>query len=211
MEDLEGVRELARARWSWHALVVVAAAALSSALIIGSYHSLSHTTDEPAHLAAGMEWLQFHRYTAQTENPPLSRIPLAVIPYVSGMRLKNDDAGATVSGVDMLYGSGDYLGNITRARVANLFFFWLLLGMTWVLSGGRKNPAVAIIATTVAATIPASSVRRCGTRRGSDVASGSRSPRSSARSPSFRRSWRRSGSRTGGRDASAPSGVRPRT
>jgi hypothetical protein len=38
-------------------------------LIIGSYRSLSHTWDEPTHVAAGMEWLQLHRYTKPKTHP----------------------------------------------------------------------------------------------------------------------------------------------
>jgi hypothetical protein len=90
----------------------------------------------------------------QTENPPLSRIPLALIPYLSGKRIKDDDSAALASGAEIFYGSGDYIGNVTKARVANLFFFWVILVMTWVLSGGRHNPTTAIIATTIAATLP---------------------------------------------------------
>ena len=102
-----------------------------------------------------MEWLQLHRYTKQTENPPLSRIPLALIPYLWGMRIKHENSTALASGVAMFYGSGDYIDNVTKARLANLLFFWLLLTMTWVLSGGRKNPMVAVVATATAATVPA--------------------------------------------------------
>jgi 4-amino-4-deoxy-L-arabinose transferase-like glycosyltransferase len=139
--------------WKRYAAVTLLVAAFSSCLVVGSYSKLSHTFDEPTHLAAGLEWLQFHRYAMQTENPPLSRIPLALIPYLSGMRITNE-AGALQTGVSLLYGSGDYLGNVTKARLANLLFFWLTLLLTWTLSGGRAQPTVAALATCLVATLP---------------------------------------------------------
>ena len=139
--------------WTRFAALTLLVAAFSSCLVVGSYSKLSHTFDEPTHLVAGLEWLQLHRYTAQTENPPLSRIPLAVIPYLSGMRITNE-VGPLQTGVNLLYGSGDYLGNVTRARLANLLFFWLTLLLTWTLSGGRAQPTVAALATCLVATLP---------------------------------------------------------
>src|SRR5436190_7633620 len=155
MHITDGTQKVALVVWTRCAVIAVAVATFSSLLIIGSYSRLSHTWDEPTHVAAGMEWLQLHRYTKQTENPPLSRIPLALIPYLSGLRINNDDSTALASGVAMFYGSGDYISNVTKARLANLLFFWLLLTMTWVLSGGRKNPMVAVVATVATATVPA--------------------------------------------------------
>ena len=155
MQSANGIQKVAPVAWTRFAVIAVAVATFSSLLIVGSYRRLSHTWDEPTHVAAGMEWLQLHRYTKQTENPPFSRIPLALIPYLSGMRIKNDNSTALASGVAMFYGSGDYIDNVTKARLANLLFFWLLLTMTWVLSGGRKNPMVAVVATATAATVPA--------------------------------------------------------
>jgi hypothetical protein len=54
---------------------------------IVSASSLSHTFDEPHHLATGMEWWQFGTYRWWTENPPLPKVVTALLPYLSGMRL----------------------------------------------------------------------------------------------------------------------------
>jgi hypothetical protein len=51
----------------------------STVAICATYSRLSHTWDEGTHVAAGLELLQFGRYTLHTENPPLSRVPLAVV------------------------------------------------------------------------------------------------------------------------------------
>lgn len=124
-------------------------------MVLGSYSRLSQTWDEPTHIAAGMEWLQLHRYRMQTENPPLSRVPFAVLPFAAGQRIDPEESNATNAGNSLLYGSGDYLENLTRARLPNLAVFWLTLAMTWTLSGGISDPRVAGIATALVATSPA--------------------------------------------------------
>ena len=98
------------ASWRGYAAIALLVTAVSSLLIIGSYRHLSHTFDEPTHLAAGLEWLEYHRYTRQTENPPLSRVPLAVIPFLSGMRLADPKATGFAGEVGLLYENGDYIG-----------------------------------------------------------------------------------------------------
>ncbi len=52
-----------------------------SAAVISTYSRLSVTADEPAHLAAGMEYLQTGEYLYETQHPPLARIMAAVGPY----------------------------------------------------------------------------------------------------------------------------------
>jgi len=101
-----------------------------------------------------MEALQLHRYTTQTENPPLSRLPFALLPYLSGLRINPQEERALSAGIDMLYSSGSYLRNLSEARVANLLTFWLVLVMTWLLSGGCSNPIVAALSTCLVATLP---------------------------------------------------------
>jgi hypothetical protein len=143
------------ASWRGYAAIALLVTAVSSLLIIGSYRHLSHTFDEPTHLAAGLEWLEYHRYTRQTENPPLSRVPLAVIPFLSGMRLANPNATGFAGEVGLLYENGDYIASVTKARVANLLFFWAVVLLTWVLSGGRHDPQIAALASCLVATLPA--------------------------------------------------------
>jgi Dolichyl-phosphate-mannose-protein mannosyltransferase len=150
-----GVATSSRSQWKVCATASVLVALCSSALIVGSYFSLSHTWDEPTHVAAGMEWIQWHRYTFQTENPPLSRVPLAILPYVTGTRLSETlTASPGAMAAALFYGSGNYVTNVIKARVANLLFFWLLLALTWTLSGGGARPYVAMLATGIVATLP---------------------------------------------------------
>jgi hypothetical protein len=138
------------------ALVLVVAA--STAAIVSTYGTLSHTWDEGTHVIAGLEWLQDGRYTIQTENPPLSRLPLAIIPYLSGARLPSQEqrvVGQTFIVDTVFYRSPEYIRNVTEARVATLVFFWACVGLTWSLAGGRSDPWVAFLAAAGVATLPA--------------------------------------------------------
>lgn len=131
------------------------AALYSCVLIVGSYSRLSHTWDEPTHVVAGLEWLETGRYTFQTENPPLSRIPLAIIPFLDGARMPPADANGTRPlAASIYYRTNNYVRNVTEARVANVLFFLAILVLTWVLSGGRSDPVVAFLATAIVATLP---------------------------------------------------------
>ncbi len=46
----------------------------------------SGTVDEPAHLAAGMQWLSTGDYTYDLQHPPLGRIAAALGPFAHGLR-----------------------------------------------------------------------------------------------------------------------------
>jgi len=127
----------------------------STAAIVATYSQLSQTWDEGTHVAAGLEFLQDGRYTMQTENPPLARVALAVIPYMRGAKLPAADhtTPGGIFGWDIFYRTPEYVQNLTEARIANLIFFWALIALTWMLAGGRKDPWVAFLATGSVATL----------------------------------------------------------
>ena len=60
---------------------------IATVLIFFSSRRQSLTIDEPNHLYCGMEWLQEGTYTAWPENPPLSRVIIALGPYLRGFRI----------------------------------------------------------------------------------------------------------------------------
>jgi hypothetical protein len=47
---------------------------------------VSHTWDEPEHLAAGLELLDRGRYDYDTQHPPIARVLVALGPYLAGAR-----------------------------------------------------------------------------------------------------------------------------
>lgn len=138
--------------------VAVAAAVLGTACIVGTYSRLSYTWDEPPHVAAGLEVFQDGRYTFQTENPLLSRLTIALWPWLAGATLHDPGAPITqgpVAAADRVFHrSSDHVRNTTQARVGNLPWFWACLFLTWMLAGGRNAPLEAALATSAVATAP---------------------------------------------------------
>src|SRR5436190_11513938 len=121
--------------------VTVALAAIATLRIAATYSVFNHTSDEPAHVACGMEWLERGSYTFEPQHPPLARIATALGPYLAGCRLPGKDfmgkgkAEAAVFnyvGADVLYWGKEYLRNLTLARLGVLPFFWLAVAMVYV-------------------------------------------------------------------------------
>ena len=60
------------------AVIAAALVLIASARIVSTYLVLSHTIDEPAHLGAGMQWLEAHRYDFEDQHPPLACVACEV-------------------------------------------------------------------------------------------------------------------------------------
>jgi hypothetical protein len=125
---------------------------------VGSASSLSHTFDEPHHLATGIEWWQFGTYRWWTENPPLPKVVTAFVPYLAGMRLPANPtvlgAPPWTAGIELLDAAGSYQHALMLARLGTVIFLLLTLGVTFVLAGGRKRLLSASTATALVATYP---------------------------------------------------------
>jgi len=88
------------------------------------------TIDEGAHIAAGMQWLDQHRYAYEPSTPPLARVADALGPYLAGAR--------STSNPDMWH-DGDHIlrdfGNPARmialARLGTLAFLLLAAAVVW--------------------------------------------------------------------------------
>lgn len=144
----------------WRACLGLSTVALVLAAVawaVGSAAALSHTFDEPHHLATGIEWWQFGTYRWWTENPPLPKVVTAFVPYLTGMRLPATPASLNVrpwiAGIELLDGP-DYERALMVARIGTVVFLLLTLGLTFELAGGRKNLPSAFTATALVATYP---------------------------------------------------------
>ena len=56
-----------RVGWVFYVFIILA---LATVPIIGTYPEFSHTADEPAHIAAGMELLDRGTFTYEQQHPP---------------------------------------------------------------------------------------------------------------------------------------------
>jgi len=121
--------------------------------ITDTYHTLSQTIDEPAHLASGLQWLDTGEYTYNRMHPPLSRAFVALGPYLDGVRSLSRPHPIT-AGNDELHSRGNYWRTLTLARLGILPFFLLGVLATWSLTRALYGPAPALVAAGVFTLLP---------------------------------------------------------
>lgn len=142
---------------SWHGtfvgVVLLLLAGIGAARIISTYRVFGQTTDEPAHLASGMEWLQRGTYTLEPLHPPLARVAVALGPYLSGLRLAGQD-DVWQEGNGILLAHGRYLHNLTLARLGTLPFFLVATLLVWYWARVRYEIGPALVATLLFTTSP---------------------------------------------------------
>jgi hypothetical protein len=125
-------------------LILIALIAIPLLRIIATYTVFSQTSDEPAHIAAGFEWLTTGRYDLDAEHPPLARILFGVDAALSGAK-PGGDYGPAI-GNALLERDGRYLRNLAAARAGNLPFFLLALGIVGLWTRRLFGDAAALIA-----------------------------------------------------------------
>src|SRR5438034_3282754 len=99
-------------RGVWLALLL----ALGALRVIATYPVFSHTYDEPAHLAAGMELLDRGTYTYEQLHPPLARVAIAIGPHLLGAH-SHHKKNIYDEGVAILYAADVYSRILTSARL----------------------------------------------------------------------------------------------
>ena len=121
--------------------------------IVRTYSVYSNTFDEPAHVAAGMEWLDAGAFTYEPFTPPLARIAVALGPFMSGVRATGSGS-VWREGRSLLYANSEYQKNLTLARLGVLPFFLLCTLVTWIWAREVAGPLVATAAVALLATLP---------------------------------------------------------
>ena len=118
-----------------------------------TYSVFNQTWDEPAHVAAGMEWLSRGTYSYEPLHPPLARVMVALGPYLDGLRTVGYES-VWIEGNALLHGRHAYSRNLTLARLGVLPFF--VMGALAVFFWARHlfgRPA-ALLATLLFTTLP---------------------------------------------------------
>jgi len=121
--------------------------------IVRTYPVYSNTFDEPAHVAAGMEWLDAGEFTYEPFTPPLARIAVALGPFMSGVRATGSGS-VWQEGRSLLYANGEYQKNLTLARLGILPFFLLCTLVTWIWARELAGPLVATASVALLTTLP---------------------------------------------------------
>ena len=135
-----------------HAILAVLLVFIASARIVSTYTVLSHTMDEPDHLACGMQWLN-GAYTWDTEHPPIARVLAAVAVSLAGERLVPAD-GSYLEGC-LIFGRDDHYDRILSiARFGVLPLFWIASLAVFLWAKRAGGPRAAVIATFLFTTTP---------------------------------------------------------
>jgi hypothetical protein len=131
-------------------LLAILLVSIASVRIASTYTVFNHTTDEPAHIAAGMEWLDRHVYLYEPQHPPLARVAAALGPYLLGIRAQGTPGtgfeAESVEGAKILYRDRHYDLTLAMARLGILPFFWLACLVVYAWGKRSYGPAAAVIA-----------------------------------------------------------------
>ena len=127
---------------------------LASVRIVSTYHVFSQTSDEPAHIAAGMQWLDQGIYQYEPLHPPLARVATALGPFLDGRRSQHN-ADMWVEGKAILGREPDYDRTLTLARLGILPFFWVACLVVYCWGRRYFDDAVACLAVLIFSMLPA--------------------------------------------------------
>jgi len=102
--------------------------------VVSTYAVFNGTYDEPAHIACGMEWLQWGTNNCELQHPPLARVAVALGPFLKGLRLAGSQRSMSFydEGNAILYSDGHYWSNLTWARIGTLPFLVLLCAVMFL-------------------------------------------------------------------------------
>ncbi len=128
--------------------IAVLLIAIGAARIASTYSRFCFTNDEPQHFASGLEYLQQHTYRYEPEQPPLSRIAMAMGPWLDGSKMTGQHLFVDREGVAIMYQRGNPQRTLILMRLGILPFF-LLAGVVvflWARHHFGGPVAVAAIA-----------------------------------------------------------------
>lgn len=109
--------------------------ALATVSVWSTARIFSGTVDEPAHFAAGMQWLTTGGYTYDLQHPPLGRIAAALGPFMHGERARGAP-GVYDEGAGLLGEGRHYVETLASARHGEIVFFVVLAIVVW--AWGRR-------------------------------------------------------------------------
>jgi len=140
------------------ALIALILVFTASVRIVSTYWVFNHTSDEPAHITSGIEYLDKKTYDYDQEHPPLARIMIGLGPYLAGERyvvpagliLRHDPR----KGLETLYAGQHYDRTVALARLGVLPLFWLACAVTFIWGRRCLGPAGAVIAVLLFTLLP---------------------------------------------------------
>jgi len=149
---LSGVAARPVRQWLFF-FAVPALIAAGACRIAATYRIVSEFADEPAHIACGLEWWEKGVYRLEWQHPPLARLMMAAPLYIKGIRLgKFTDKYS--DGNDALTARGQYVANLSLARLGTLPFWILACVLVYAIGKRLYGGAVALLALLLFSTLP---------------------------------------------------------
>jgi hypothetical protein len=121
--------------------------------LIPTYSTFTQTYDEPNHVACGMTWLENRNYHSCVDHPPLARVAVALGLFVKGIRSRPPE-GDEDAGNPILYSDGNYVRNLTLARMGNLPFLVLACVVVFLWSYRWFSAAAGVWAVLLFVNLP---------------------------------------------------------
>ncbi|HVX38341.1 MAG TPA: hypothetical protein VHB25_02115 [Gemmatimonadaceae bacterium] len=115
---------------TWYRALAALLTIAAAAAVWSTARVFSGTVDEPAHIAAGMQWLTTHRYDYDLQHPPIGRVAAALGPYLHGTR-GIGAPGVYEEGAAILGRGAHYADTLASARHGELLFLIILALATW--------------------------------------------------------------------------------
>lgn len=135
------------------AVLAIAIAVAACAVVVRVGARYNQTFDEPAHIAAGMQWLRDGSYSYDPQHPPLARVATALGPMLDGARSYHRRTMWEEGNAILVQGS-HYMRTLRLARLGVLPFMLLLLGVVWCWARWLYDERAAVLAVLLTATMP---------------------------------------------------------
>ncbi len=142
----------------WLSIILVA---IATARIVATYGALSHTFDEPAHIACGMEWLDKGTYRYEPQHPPLARVLTAILPKLDGSHSEGQKS-MWDEGLAILFKSGAEERTLALARLGILPFFWIACWVVFAATQWTSESRAAAVLAVLFATMTPSMLAHAG-------------------------------------------------
>jgi len=127
--------------------------ALATLRIVSTWHLFATVGDEPAHLAAGMEYLSKHQYNYDRQHAPLACVLAALGPYLAGARSRNYP-GFMQEGQAIVSYQGHPDLTLTLDRIGVLPFFFLACFVIYAWARRDFGKPIAVLALGLFTFIP---------------------------------------------------------
>jgi hypothetical protein len=135
--------------------VAILLIAIGAARIASTWARFCFTNDEPQHFACGIEYLEKHTYKYEPEQPPLSRLAMALGPFLDGSRMSGRNLFVDREGVAIMYQHGTPQRTLVLMRLGILPFFLLAGFVVFLWARHHFGGPVAVAAAALFTLEPA--------------------------------------------------------